>query len=390
MSIGPRLRASLAYFAMFAGLGGLQPYASLYYIDRGLDYRQIGALLSLNALTVLLAGPLWGALSDRLRGSPRVLAGAGALAVGGVGALALATSFTTILLCNVAIGGGTAGILPILDARALETSRDQRSGWGRIRAWGSAGWVASSLLTGLAVEGWGLGSIFVVAALGFATAAMLAGGLVPVVHPPAERPLRAALRLFATRTLGVFLAGALLANIAMAAAFDFFTPRFNELGASAALVGVAWALPAAIEVPVMAAFPFLARRVGGERLVVVGAVFLMLRTALAAAATTPELLTAASAIGGVGYGLFTVGAVTYVSAHMPPRLAATGQGIYQGVAIGLSGVVAAAAGGLVAGSLGIPGMFVVAAALGLVAVATVGVAVLSRPGNSPAVISAHD
>ena len=67
---------------------------------------------------------------------------------------------------------------------------------------------------------------------------------------------------------------------------------------------------------------------------------------------------------------------------MPPRLAATGQGIYQGVAIGLSGVVAAAAGGLVAGSLGIQGMFVVAGLLGVVAVATVAVAVLSRPAPS--------
>jgi PPP family 3-phenylpropionic acid transporter len=365
---------------MFGGLGGLLPYVSLYYLDRGLDYREIGALLSANALVVLLAGPLWGSLSDALRGSPRVLLAAGALAVAGVAALALATSFTTILLCNVAIGGGTAGILPILDARALESSGEQRAGWGRLRAWGSAGWVASSLLTGLAIEGWGHGSIFVIAALGFATAATLASGLVPVVHAPAERPLRAALRLFATRSLGLFLIGALLANIAMAAALDFITPRFNELGASAILVGIAWALPAAIEVPVMAGFPPLARRVGGTRLLVAGAVFLLLRTALAAIAGTPELLVAASAIGGIGYGLFTVGAVTYVARHMPPRLAATGQGIYQGVAIGLSGVVAAAAGGLAAGSLGIAGMFALAAAVGLLAAGVVAFAVLG-PGR---------
>lgn len=368
---------------MFGGLGGLQPYVSLFYLDRGLDYREIGALLSVNALVVLLAGPMWGSISDRLRGSPRVLQVAGAAAVAGVAALAFAKGFTPILLCNVAIGGGTAGILPILDARALEAAGEQRARWGRLRAWGSAGWVVSSLLTGMAIEGWGLGAIFVVAALGFIGAATLASGLVPVVHAAAERPLRAALRLFATRTLGLFLVGALLANVAMAAALDFFTPRFNELGASAMLVGVAWALPAAVEVPVMTAFPFLARRLRGEWLLIAGAVFLMLRTALAAAASAPELLTAASAIGGIGYALFTVGGVTYVARHMPPRLAATGQGIYQGVAIGLSGVVAAAAGGLVAGSLGIQGMFVVAGVLGLVAVATVAVAVLSRPAQTP-------
>ena len=376
--IAPRVRASLAYFALFGGLGGLLPYASLYYLDRGLDYPQIGALLSSSALVGLVAGPAWGALSDRLGGSPIVVLATGALAVAGVAALPLVADFEAILLANFAIGAGTAGLMPILDARALESSGDRRAGWGRLRAWGSAGWVASSFLTGVAVEAWGLAIVFVVATTGFALAAVLAFGLVPATVDSADRPLRATLQLFATRTLGLFLVGALLANSAMSAVLTFFTPRFDELGASTALIGLSWALPAAIEVPVMAGFPSMARRVGGTRLLVVGAIFLVMRSSLAAAATTPEVLVIASTIGGIGYGLFTVGAVTYVAQRVPPHLAATGQGVFQGVALGLSGVVAAAAGGVVAGSIGISGMFALAAGVGLLGAAVVALAVLSR------------
>jgi hypothetical protein len=65
---------------------------------------------------------------------------------------------------------------------------------------------------------------------------------------------------------------------------------------------------------------------------------------------------------------------------VPPALAATGQGIFQGATLGLSGVLAAAVGGVVAGVLGIAGMFAVAGVVGLAAAIVVAIAVL-RPGR---------
>jgi PPP family 3-phenylpropionic acid transporter len=324
----------------------------------------------------LLGGPLWGALSDRFGGSPKVLLASGGVAVAGVALVPFATEFAPILAANLLIGAGTAGLLPILDARALESSGAERAGWGPLRAWGSAGWVASSLMTGLAIDAWGLGIIFVVAAAGFAAAAMLASGLARAVHLAAERPLRAALRVFATWTLALFLIGMLFANASMSAGLDFLTPRFKELAAPAGLIGLSWALAAAVEVPVMLLFPELARRFGGTRLLVAGTVVLALRTGLTAVVQDPMLLVLGSGLGGVGYALFTVGGVTYVSRHVPPALAATGQGIFQGVSLGLSGVLAAAAGGIVAGSLGVTGMFALAAGVGFAAAVVVAVAVL--------------
>ena len=139
----------------------------------------------------------------------------------------------------------------------------------------------------------------------------------------------------------------------------------------------------------MLGFPLLARRFGGTRLLVAGAVIIALRTAVAAVATDPALLVLASGLGGIGYALFTVGGVTYVAEHVPPELAATGQGIFQGASLNLSGVVAAAAGGLLAGQLGIAGMFGVAAVVGFGAAAVVALAVLpgarrrpTQPGRS--------
>ena len=138
----------------------------------------------------IVAGPAWGALSDRLGGSPAVLLATATIAVAGLGVLGLAADFGTILAANLLFGLGIAGIFPIIDARAIEAAGTERAGWGR-SAWGSVGWVASSLATGFAVQAWGLGVIFIVTAMGVAATALLALGLAPGARTAAERPLRA-------------------------------------------------------------------------------------------------------------------------------------------------------------------------------------------------------
>jgi MFS family permease len=152
------------------------------------------------------------------------------------------------------------------------------------------------------------------------------------------------------------------------------------------MVGLGSAIPAAIEVPTMLAFPWLARRFGGHRLLVVGATVLALRSLLSAIGTTPEFLVAGAGIGGIGYALFTIGAITFVSERLPRDIAATGQGIFQGIANGLSSVVAAAAGGAIAAQVGLPGLFAVATVVALTSV--VAVAIAARGSPSAATIRA--
>jgi MFS family permease len=84
---------------------------------------------------------------------------------------------------------------------------------------------------------------------------------------------------------------------------------------------------------------------------------------------------ALSGINGIAFALFLVGGVTYVSRHAPPAIAATVQGVFQGVGIGLAQLLGAGVGGAIAGQVGLSGMYLVAAALGGVAVVVVAAAV---------------
>ncbi|MBI2780941.1 MAG: MFS transporter [Chloroflexi bacterium] len=383
----PRVRSALAYAAFFAAVGSMLPYLPLYYRGIGFQLGEIGGMLALGPLVGLAMAPAWGALSDRHRGSPRVFVAATSTALAGVALLALGSDRIVVIAGAAVLGAGMAGLTPILDARALETAGGDRSGYGPVRAWGSAGYIVSVLGTGLLADAAGLRSLFIVFA-----ACLVATGLIGLTLKPSAaraalvpslRPMRDTSRLFGPSGLGVFLLGTFLTWLGMSAVLSFTPLRFEELGASRTIVGLGGALAAGIEVPLMLRYPALAARFGPARVLVAGAGFLAARSVVAALASDPIGLLAASVFAGFGYALFFVGGVTYVSARVPPQLAATALGIFQGVGSSLSQVTAAVLGGVIAAAVGIQGLFGIAIALGAAGTAIIFLAV-RRPPPPPA------
>jgi len=63
----------ILYVLVYSSYGATAVYFSLYYRRVGLGSAEIGALLSLQPLVMLLAGPLWSALADGLGLRSRLL-----------------------------------------------------------------------------------------------------------------------------------------------------------------------------------------------------------------------------------------------------------------------------------------------------------------------------
>ena len=385
--ISPRVRAALAYVAAYAAIGSMLPYLPLYYRSLGLNLAEVGSILALGALVGLLASPSWGALSDRLRGSPRVLVAAVATALAGTALLAASTAPVAVLAGAALLGAGIGGFIPIIDARALETVGADRARFGPLRAWGSFSYILAVLASGVLVDRFGLRSLF-----GSLTVALLATAVVALVlRPVGDRPVRAvsplrdAGRLFGPRGLGVFLLGAFLTWLGMSAVLTYTPIRFTELGAGASIVGLGGAIAAATEVPLMLRFPALAARWGSHRLLIAGSVFTAARAVVATFATDPAVLLAASVFGGLGYAFFAIGGTSYVSEHTPPQLAATAQGIFQGLGNSLAQVTAAAAGGALAAVAGVVGLFAISTLVGIMAAAILWVAVRRGATQVPSV-----
>ncbi len=383
MPVSPRAAARLSYAAAFGAVGAWYPYLPVFYQERGLDLATIGFMTALGAAAGLVAAPIWGAMADRYAGS-RLIMPIGALVTAAAAtALALVSGVAAIAFALVIASIAFSGIAPTLDARALETVGADRNRYGGLRAWGSGAFIVVVAFTGALIERAGITSMFVVY-----VAALLVLAVVSL-------PLRgdgAAPRLPRLSSIGVvlrhpplarFLPAVLLVWSASMAINWYFSLHLIELGAPGELVGSAWAIGALVEIPIMAAYPWLATRVGAERLLVIGAGVFALRAAALSLVDDPFLAAATMALHGVAFALVLVGGVTFVSRHAPAATAATAQGILSATVFSIAMIVGPGIGSWVGDQFGVPALFTLAWTTSAVAIPVLWLATRASASERP-------
>ncbi len=375
-------RILLAYLVYFGALGAAFPYLPVFYRELGLQLGEIGILTAIQAATQLVLGPVWGGFVDRFPKVGLTLPLAAAVAtVGGI-FLFVANDFASVLAGSMLLFAGLAGISPMLDARTLETLGSAgRHRYGQVRAFGSLGFVVVSLLVGLLLDSRGARTLFWVYLPCLIGTIIVTATIkrVGTSHPVSL--LRGTSELLAVPGVVVFFAGFTVVWTALSAANTFYSIQIVALGGGTALVGFAWALGALIEVPLMYAFPRIGSRFGTERLLVVGAVVLALRTLLAALAGDALGLILIAPLEGLGFAFVFVGGVTVLAARVPPFLGGTAQGVFSACA-GLATITGSAAGGAIAGAVGISGNFAAWAVIGMVGAGILAYAALIERGRT--------
>ena len=234
------------------------------------------------------------------------------------------------------------------------------SRFGRLRVWGSISFIASALFVGWLADWAGIRSLFLVLIPALLLTGIIGLGLRSLSAEPTLPQLGSLAAVFRSSLLMRFMAAALVVWSANSAINTFFSVHLVQIGAASTLVGWAWAIGAAVEVPLMFAFPVLSRRLGLERLIVIGAAFFVVRAAAVTLVTDPVVATLTMALHGVAFSLTLVGCVAYVSRHAPSGAAASAQGVLSGMIYGLAMIIGPEVGGLLAGALGLPGMFAMA------------------------------
>jgi PPP family 3-phenylpropionic acid transporter len=365
----PLVAPAIVYVALFGAVGAWYPYQSVFLASRGLDLASIGLLLSLFGVVNLVAAPVWGAIADRTGEISRPLVAASLVAGTGAFWLALAGDSLTIAAAISVMALGVAGMIPLTDTRTVELAGDDRDRYARARAFGSASFIGGAVVTGAIVSGRSPDALFVIfVPLLFVTGIAARRLLRPGGTPSADHRhgARASLSGF-VRVLGrpgllALLVGSTIIWTAVGSVMSFIGIHVASMGADLGLIGLISAVGAIIEIPIMFAFPALAKRFGAEKLLVFGAFSFALRAAGWALAPTPVVALLVAPFGGIAFALFYVGIVAFVSRAVPPEAQATAQGVYTGMTFALGTVIGTAVAGYAAPVLGLPGLFAVAAA----------------------------
>jgi PPP family 3-phenylpropionic acid transporter len=301
---------------------------------------------------------------------------AAALLAMAVGPLPVALAATTLALMM-------SGVAPILDARALETVEDDRNRYGRLRVWGSASFIVTALLVGWLIERSEIRVMFIVLVATLVATVLVGLGIrssslaTPLPH------LTGVASVLRSPILRRFLIAVLLVWSSSMAINGFLSIHLVDIDAPESLVGVAWAIGALVEIPLMLAYPWLGARIGLERLVLIGAAMFLLRALAVIVLRDPLLVTLTMAIHGAGFALLLVGGVAYVSRHAPEGAAATAQGVLGATTFGLAAILGPGVGGALAQAFDIVGMFIVAGLGSGIALLTLAWALRADLGSRP-------
>ncbi|MCU0868993.1 MAG: MFS transporter [Burkholderiales bacterium] len=336
------------YFWYFAWLGLWGPYFTLYLKAQGLAAFEIAVLVAIVPVTRMVGPTLWGAVADargRRIGIVRLTATGASIAFAGVFASA---SFTWLFAVLLVTNAFSCGLLPLVEATTMGHLTGVSHRYGRVRAWGSVGFVIAVLAGGALVERAGVDRLLPAMAVLLALHAVAAWRIVeapPAAHAVDATPLGEVLR---SRPVVALFAACALMSVAHGPFHTFYSIWMVEHGWSKDGVGLLWALGVVCEIGVFLVWRRLAARFALRTLLLFAFVTAGVRFVLTGAMPhVAVVVVACAASHGITFGVFHAAAVALVHRHFAGRLQARGQALYSSIGFGFGGAV----GGLLAGAV---------------------------------------
>ena len=210
--------------------------------------------------------------------------------------------------------------------------------YGLIRLWSSLAFAVAAIACGALYEVASIGLVPLVYAVTMAVLAAWSTTLVrdvPAHVPSGERFGSVGAAFRAAPRLAPLLAGMLLWGIGFAAAWTFLPLRIVGRGGGPLLVGIAAAVGAFIEVPVMRKSKWFTGRFSLRGVYVLGCVIYGTVFVAWAFVKSPVVIAVLNGFEGVGFALLFVSGVMVVGKLVPRHLQATGQSLMQMVRAGI-------------------------------------------------------
>lgn len=355
----------------FAHIGFFNPYLPLWLKSLGLPITVISLLASVQSFTRVFAPYAWGALSDHTGERVKLLRISAAVALLASAGLWFDGDAWWIALVLLLLFTHTSSMMGLTEAAMAHLVAGDWGRYGRVRLWGSAGFMVTVFAAGAWFERFGMGSFpawTAITLLGVLLCTLWLPNVKDAAHhEKVERePVLPVLRQPAVRWFFVSLFFHVMAHFAV---YAFFSLYLDSLGYSKATIGLLWAVSVLVEIAWFYAQGRLLGRWPMERWLLVCAGATVVRMALIAGLANWLLaLFVAQALHALSFAAHHTACIALVTRHFPGRLRGRGQALFTVIGYGAGGVLGVLAGGLVVDRWGFEALFAAATGLGLVAV----------------------
>lgn len=342
----PYWRLSGFYFFHFAFIGAFAPYWGLYLKSLSFSAFQIGILMSLLHVTRIFAPAAWGWLADHIGKRVvivQVAAAAGLISYCGV---FFGESFAWLFIIMALLSFFWSASLPLIEATTLSYLGEGTARYGRIRVWGSVGFIFAVTGIGYMLDALDIAALLW-AVLGFKLGIVIFSRQIPeaeiMIHSTDSVSVR---QIFRRPEVVVFFTACMLMALAHGPYYTFYSIYLVDHGYSKSVIGWLWATGVACEIGVFFLMPQLMHRFRLKEIMVFSfgcavARFLMIGWGV----EWPSVVLAAQVLHAATYGAHHATAMLLVHHYFRGRNQAKGQALYTCLTFGLGGTL----GGLFSG-----------------------------------------
>lgn len=345
----PTARLASFYLAYYAALGAFSPYWSLFLKARGQDVAAISVLMSLWYATRIIAPGAWTWLAGRSARPVLWLRGGCLLTIASFSIFLLPLDFAGLFAVMCVFCFAYNAVMPQFEALTLSHLAGRSALYGRIRVWGSAGFIVVVAAFGVIFDHlamtW-LPLLMLPLYAGLVTSSFRNDYAAP---PPdlEDDPLHFHALLRRREVIAFFIV-ALLTQMSFGPYYTFFSLYLEQHAYRPSALGAFWSIGVAAEVLMFLLSARVFARWDPTLVLIVALASAALRWWVTA--LFPDqvmLLTLAQLTHALNFAGFFAASMQLLVRYFPGRMNGHGQGVFYGFSSGVGGVL----GALLAGAL---------------------------------------
>lgn len=332
---------AITYLFYFGQFGVLMPYLGVFLDGRGFSSSDIGELFAL--ITVArIAGPnLWAVLADKSGRMLKVLQLGALLTFGTFCLVFFVDGFWSITLSLALMMMFWTAILPQIEGLTLNCVHGHASRYGRIRLWGSIGYILLTIFTGKMIDVFSSEAPIYVGAIVllslFAITLLLKE---PAQEQGSNLQHDSIWHKINTPVFYAFLFSVVLLQLSFGAYYGFFALYLLDLGYSGQATGWLIAIGVLAEVIIFLQAGKLIALWGVKWVLVISIMLTALRWyLLAVAADNVAILIFSQMLHAFSFGLTHAASMHFIHHYFGKKFQSQGQAIYISVGFGIGGAI---------------------------------------------------
>jgi PPP family 3-phenylpropionic acid transporter len=363
----PYWRLSSFYFAYYMFVGAFVPYWGLYLKSVNFSAVEIGILLSLFQVSRIFSPSFWGWLADHTGKRVAWIKLTALLGLLGYIGVFFGTSFIWLFFVMAALSVFTSSTLPLAEAVTMAHIEPANQPYGRIRVWGSIGFIVAAVGLGVVLDYSKITSLLWFL-LVVQTSLLMLSFYIPEPHvPPHHTDHLSIWKIVRRPEVFSLLVGCCLMVSAHSVYYSFYSIYLEAHGYSKSWIGALWAIGVICEIMIFIVMPKLTARFSLKQILLVSLGLAVLRfSMIGSGVSSLWVLVLAQTLHAATFGSFHAACVAIIHQYFKGRHQAKGQAIYSSVGYGLGGTIGGVSGGYALQYLGGETTFLLAAIYPLV------------------------